>query len=217
MSEKKIVNNALDYVVFENVYLKKLSPGSQRKAQTILEAWIDLVSRKKSLHVSLNDLAKELETPSSSLKYYFSGIEELRETAFQYVRVIYQSYVVNSVSEVGLADPYKTICSYFDSSVEWPKINPKYTFLWLQFLSLSSKYKTRREFNSKAVEAGFQRLVSLIEYGQNAGVFQEGSAHHKARLIQILITGLILSEATEESAVIENQAEVVKKQCIELL
>lgn len=213
----KVLENHLENVVFSSVYLKKVSPGSQRKAHSILEVWIDLVNRKKTLSVSFADLAKELDSSRSTLQHYFSGIEDLRETAFKYVRVLYQSHVVESVANLQDNDPKKIFETYFDQSVAWPKITPKYSFLWIEFLALSSKYKTRQDLNCEAVKAGLMRLSSVIEHGQAIGLFAKGSPEKKARLIQILITGLILSEATEGQSVFEGQVQAVREHCLFLI
>ena len=211
----KYLRDNAKFLLFSEIYFKFQSHGSKRKALAIVESAIQLFAKKGFENTTLNMIVNDTGLSRSTIFYYFSTLEEIQLYSLKYIRVLYQSYVVSTLKEKEKA--LESFDAYFDSCFKWPELFGSYTSVWLNFLYKSRSNKKFCSINSEAVEVGFYRLISIIDRGCEEGVFKCQNSRDTARIIHLLITGLLLSEATERDELIESQRDKVKEECLRLL
>lgn len=199
MAIRRFIRDDYRYVIFAELYDSSNSPQRNHRAQRIVESAIKVYARSGLMESSLNQIAIESGCSLSTLKNYFKSSNELRFFTLKYVRVLYQEYVIHEMSKG--ADPKEALEIYLDCCLRWPRYFIAHQKVWLSFLSFAAGDSKLREMNQEAVRVGFERLKDLIQKGVQHGQFnlKTRSADQCARVIHTLVTGVILSQATENS------------------
>lgn len=215
MAIRNFLKDDLRFILFSEIYLFTTSAKAKRKALNIVETAIDVIAVHGMKKSTLAMVAKRSKMSESSILYYFSSFQNLQIFCLKYSRVLYQKYVISNVTKS--QNPIKMFELYFDSCLLWPRYFPKHKALWIDLFHQTLTSKKMRAFSTEMVTVGFERLHELIRLGHESGHFHSTNSLQTARTIHILITGLLLSEATEENELIEQQNEIIKSQCFQIL
>ncbi|MEM7646425.1 MAG: TetR/AcrR family transcriptional regulator [Pseudomonadota bacterium] len=212
---RQFLRDDVHYVVFSEIYLKTKSGPGRRKALKILEAAIRLMAQKGIHAVTLTMIAKQAQVSRSLVNHHFSTIQEIHLYSIKYVRLLYQEFVVEKIAQAqGQSDIFNV---YFDACLTWPQYFPDHVKFWFSFLHQTTGDKKLRSLHTEMVRVGSQRLFELIRQNSPDSPLSDEDLRMKTRQIHILITGLLLSEATEDHDLIENQRRGVKELCFEIL
>lgn len=218
------MKNDIKFVVFSEIYQRHSAPKSKREALSILSSAIELFGKKGFNTTTMSMIAKHYGTSTTKVSYYFGTLPELQTSAIKYTRYLFQSYVVDEMSKKKTS--LEMFNCYFTCCITWPRYFESHTRLWISFLHLCTLKEELRAINTQAVDVGFLRLVELIQLGQESGQFICKDERKVAKLIQTLVTGLLLANASEgnkSDKINEDKSnqidtsELVRRQCLELL
>ncbi len=216
MSIRKYLKDDMNFVLFSEIYYRYSSPKAKREALNILNGAIELFARKGFQTTTLSMVAKRYGSSTTKVLYYFGSLEELRLSAIKYTRYLFQSYVVEQM-EKG-ATPRDKFLIYFECCLTWPRYFGNHTSLWVSFLHLCTLDDKLKAINTAAVIVGSDRLTELIRAGKQMGEFACDDEKQSARMIQSLLTGLLLSNASEEHDQTNSDLnEAVKSTCLVIL
>lgn len=211
----KITELDLQRIVFSEVYQRFSEPKAQRKAFDIMESAIKCIAKMGFDKVTLTMIARESGVTRPLLKYYFNNIDEILEFSIKYIRLLFQRKAVNSMTSV--SNPKEMLLKYIDSCFKWINEDRSHAIVWLAFLHRAATSKKARELNTKAVIAGEERILSLIEFGQQLGEFQCNELEFNSKALQIMITGALISSLSENPRDTINYHQQVKVSCLRLL
>jgi AcrR family transcriptional regulator len=192
----KIIKNELSYLVFGEIYQKLVEPKQKRKAFSILEATVHCLAKSGFDHISLEMISREAGISRTLIHHYFDGIDDLEAAAVKYVRLLFQKLVVDSMLKESRADEMLT--KYIIACFDWVETFRSHALVWLSFLHLSASQKHWRTLNTTAVNAGEERIAALLIKGREDGSLKfEGESLPLAKMIQILITGALVTSISE--------------------
>jgi AcrR family transcriptional regulator len=211
-----IIKDDVRYLLFSEIYSKFSEPKTQRKAFALLESAISTFDRKGFRDVTLTMIARESGSTRQLLSHYFDGLEEIRELALKYIRVIGQRIVISAIPAD--SPPDKMLKGYLDAHYFWAMNYKSHLRVWLGFLNSSARSKGDREMNVTAVTAGRNRLEELIRGGVVSGVFKNVDPQNAARLIQTTLLGYLVATLTEEDTAESGKAfaEMITRECMRL-
>ncbi len=214
-SKSQFLKDDLRYILFSKMSTLPATPLGKKKAHAIIEVVISHVARHGALMTSMSEIAKKTDLPRSSISHYFKTLDEIHESSFQFIRFLYQAFVLEAIGTE--THPEKIFKIYFFAALDWPLIFPKYSRAWISFFHLTLLNPKFRDLNTESVRIGYERLLALIDAGKNAKVFNPESTSSAARAIHLVLTGLILSEATEDNAHAQEQRNAMYDFCCKIL
>lgn len=211
---KKIVKDNLRYLAFTEIYQKTSVPKAQRKAFFLIEAMIYCLSRKGFSRISLAMVARQAGVSKPLLRHYFTNLDEMLVVAIKYIRLHFQQIAIDAISKQ--KQPDQMIEAYLNSCFHWVKEFSDNSRVWLAFLHLCSHQKKFRELNTLAVQAGEDRIESMIYAGIQTGFFNTSDARAAAKNLQVFITGALVSYVSEDLVDRKAFQESVCKHCLQI-
>ncbi|MFN8847965.1 MAG: TetR/AcrR family transcriptional regulator [Bdellovibrionales bacterium] len=190
----------MDSIIFAKTdfatLLKAPKKGIRRQIQ-IANSTIELLHEKGLSEFSYEELASKCEISRGVIYSYFPKLENLLLFTSAYIRFQFQSLVIEAVSKC--RSPQDMIEAYILSSLSWVDVFPKHGTIWLLFFHQCAVSEQVMKHNSDWVNLGTQRIEAIILGGNKAGIFHFNVENSKwlARHIQLLVTGGLISRATE--------------------
>lgn len=189
---ESIIYSKIDY----SALLKGQKKGLRRQLQ-IAEFTIDILHRKGLVNFSYDDLAKKCGITRGVIYSYFPRLEDLLLFSCGLIRYRFQTLVVSEVSKA--KTPKEMLIAYATQSLRWTELLPKDATVWLLFFHYCTVSAEVASYNREWVDLGTQRIAAILLGGlkHKQFLFPEVQALNLARHIQILVTGGLLSHATE--------------------
>lgn len=212
---KSIIKDDLRYQVFSELYLKFTEPKARRKAFAILEASVKCYAKKGWERTTIEMIAREVGESRTQIQYYFPKAEELRELAIRYVRLMFQQFAIDKMTNE--KSPKAMLEVYLRSCFRWVDQSKTHALLWLSFLHAASSNEKDQNLNTTAVLAGSERLISLVKAGILAEQFHCEDPEGCAKVIQVLITGAMISYASETLPNTKKFEDMIIEKCFCLL
>jgi AcrR family transcriptional regulator len=150
------------------------------------------------------------------LNHYFKTRENLFEMTAEYVRLTIQEIVVEHLKMTTSSD--EMIITYIKINLDWINQNPNHLKFWIHFMTMSTHDKSCRKKNTAYVEMGQRRINEIINLGIKDKKIKIliGDSESMARSIQFLITGYLLSFATENRSnneIIKQRKNIIVLSC----
>lgn len=193
---KKIISEDLKHLIFDEIYHRYNEPKTRRKAFAVLESSINVFAKKGFENVTFKMISREAGLTPPSLRYYFSDLEEIKESSAKYVHIIAQKIVVEALTKSD--EPHAMLNDYLWAHYAWASNFKNHLHLWLGFIFYSSRRKKERALNTEAVLNGAYRISEILAKGRKTGVFKHDNDFASARMIQTLILGWLTTISTED-------------------
>ncbi|MFK8138485.1 MAG: TetR/AcrR family transcriptional regulator [Bdellovibrionales bacterium] len=204
------MNPAASIVLETGLHGKNLSKGQLRQKK-IIESGIDLFYRDGLNSSKLVDIAEKAEATRTIINHYYKNKEGLFIACITYIREDFQRRAIQGVDK--LTKPEEILESYLSNTISWGLEKPKYSSLWIYFFYRVSSDIRLKKLNTQFVETGTERITYFLSQ-----TGQTGDLSRKAHLLQNLLIGFIIGNATEINK--SKKKEIVEKQteeCLEFL
>jgi AcrR family transcriptional regulator len=181
-----------------NVYtgLFTLAPTkAQRRMVQIIEAAIKNYCTIGVENTTYDSIAKTCKTSRSLIQHYFKDKDEIFEMVVKYIRVHYQQYAINAFQKK--EQPMDRLVAYAEAALAWVEEYPKYQRVWNLFFYYCGINPRWRALETELVTLGHERITALLQDGANQGIFAPDNLKRRAKQIQVLLTGAIVTASTE--------------------
>jgi AcrR family transcriptional regulator len=192
---KKVLKNELDFFLFSEIYQRFQEPRAKRKALNLLESTIQCLSRKGFDGITLEMIARESAVTRPLIKHYFDDLQELKVFSIKYIRLLFQTLAVDEMKKA--KNPAEMLGAYIDSCFRWVSNHRSHSLVWLAFMHRCAHNSEMRQLNTEAVDTGNERIETLLELGKSQSVFHFDLANETAKMIQVLITGALITFVSE--------------------
>jgi AcrR family transcriptional regulator len=156
-------------------------------------------------------IAREAGATRPLLRHYFKDAEEVRDVTIKYILLLFQKVAVDALAKEQTAD--LMLIAYVESCFYWVKNFRVHSLVWLSFLHRCANQPKLREINTLATSVGEERITALLGKGVKEGVFSASSLKSPAKAIQTLITGALITAATENHEDLKHFADGVGQSC----
>lgn len=190
---------------------------SQKQRVKIVEAAIKSFALNGIEKTTYTSLAKDCGISRPLIHHYFPTLDSLFLLAARYVRQTLLECALEGLTR-NSANEKKQLDGYIEGCFNWLKLFPLQAKFWMLYYYQAALDDDAHAENSQLVEAGHQRIRSIIESGKKKGLFSFSNSHETAKMIQVLITGGFVSLVTETGYLNEdNSVELVQKFVHQLL
>jgi len=174
-----------------------LAPSrAQRRMLQILEAAIRNYCTIGIENTTYDSIAKTCKISRSLIQHYFQDKDEIFEMVVKYIRVQYQQYAIKAFQQK--EDPKERLMAYAESAVRWIHDYPNYQKVWNLFYYYCGVNARWRNLETELVTLGHNRITALLQAGADQGIFPGDHLSKRAKQIQVLITGAIVTGSTED-------------------
>lgn len=171
---------------------------ADRAMLSIIEGAIVCYAKAGIDGVTMDEIAKSSGVSRSLVIHYFKTQREVFNLAVKHIRLEFQRLAIRSIQ---VADtPIAKLEAYVDSTFQWIEKHPKHARVWLLHLYGCSVGVKERALNTELSDIGQTRIVALLEAVGTAGL-ERSQLEWKAKLIQIIISGALLTALTENHAI----------------
>lgn len=176
--------------------IKSQKKGDRRKIQ-IAESVIKLIHRDGLENLSYEKIAQSCKVVRGVIYSYFPTLTDVLLFTCQMIRFRFQNFVILEVRKQ--STPRDMLIVYIAQALLWTIEFPNDSTVWLLFFHKCCISPELSKANSQWVDMGIERIVGLIDAGTIKGEFALPKSLQKAvaRQIQLLITGELISLATE--------------------
>ncbi len=192
-----------------------LSIGQKRMLQ-IVEGAIQVFLKVGIEQATYAKIALASHVSRPLIQHYFPSKKQIIEASFKYLRSVYLSEVLDNLKTrtIDCKSAKEFLLEYISLNFEFLSTNKNAAYMHVGFLffhysGVDSRIKAH---NSYFVRQGTERIKGMLERGIADGSFHISSNEvwKIARMIQIVITGALLSCATEvEDNVTNIQRDVI--------
>jgi AcrR family transcriptional regulator len=204
-------NDLVHSVVMAEFFEFAPSKAQKRQIQ-IVESSIKLFATDGFDSTTYEKIAKKCGVTRPLVMHYFPEKEELLRWSIRYIRANLQWIAVEAIKKE--VKPIKQLEAYVRSTFYWIKNFPEHARVWLLFYyhcGIDPKYN---EINTELVSLGHERIKSLL--GQMESRAHETQLYFRAKMIQNLITGSLLSALTERDLELKDLEEWTVAQVLEI-
>lgn len=206
----KAIDQSLLHELFDTLATK-----AQRTQMAILEAAIKNYSKVGVDETTYEKIAKTCKVSRPLIQHYFPDQHELFTLTMKYIRAKFQQISVEAIREE--MSPDKQLEAYVRSNFSWAQRFRAHANVWLLFYHYCGVHPKFRELNTTFVRMGHERIQGLLELGIQRKVFACKDPYMNAKLIQIIITGALVSICTDNSPIpVPKFQEEIVKLCLEL-
>lgn len=171
-------------------------PQEARICYSIIDAGVTCFSRQKTSQVTLKSIAREAGISVKTVKKYYSSVNEMRPVVALFVRKVFQQLAIEKLAVS--KSPREQFINYFEACFLWIDFLPSHFNFWLYLVRCTRFDPKIRQLNTELVDMGTQRIAAMVLAGQESHQFKSNLPANIARDIQVYITGVMLSETTEE-------------------
>jgi AcrR family transcriptional regulator len=188
---------------------------AQRRMLQIIEGAIRNYISLGVENTTYESIAKACKISRPLIQHYFKDKDEVFQMAVKYIRVNYQQYTIQAFRNKNT--PQERLAAYVDAAVGWVKAFPAHQRVWNLFYYYCGVDKRLCDLNTELVNIGHDRITALLQEGAEAGVFAADNLKGRAKQIQVLITGSIVTITTETLyADIEEFRAQITEACVRL-
>lgn len=205
-----IERDRLRFLIFDDLYLRFTDPKIKRKAFTILEAAITCFARKGWDETTIVMVAREAGISRSLINHYFKNVAELRVFALKYIRLRFQTLVLEKMKKGTTATDMLSL--YVTGCFDWLETSRTQAVVWFSFLTRCTRSHPDRRLNTEAVDTGTERLQQLITQAAQKGELHCDNPVAAAEMIQVVITGTLVTLASENCS--EEKIHRLKETCV---
>ncbi len=179
----------------------ELFPAEASKSQIqrvrIVEAAIESFAVEGIEKTTYSNLAKKCGISRTLIHHYFPTVESLFLLAARYVRQTLLRLALQGMEGTG-DDPRAQLEGYVRGCFKWVELFPQQTSFWMLFFYQSSMQGQARNENSELVANGQKRIESMLSKGKELGYWQFTDGKAAAKMVQLFLTGGIVSCITED-------------------
>ena len=177
--------------------VRSTKKGDVRKLQIVDKA-INLIFESGIEGFSFETLSKRSKVSRPLLYHYFPDLNDLYLFMATLIRYRYQNHVIEEMKNKILIQD--VLRAYIGGALGWFDTSPKEACVWLIYFVQCSRSPEIAAQNQSLVEMGRQRIEQLLSVGLMKGEFRlpPDRVAVIARRIQVLITGQLVSRATEK-------------------
>jgi len=205
-------------IEFKLLCLKELDPDlphSQLRIKlTILDAAIRCFAIHRVGAVSLQRIATEAGTTVKTIRKYFGNIFELKNSSAAFVRKLMQKFVVGPIAANAFGP--EAFDQYYLNCFAWLQQYPEHFNFWLYVLRATRNEGDLRRLNSSLVTNGTDRIASFLKGHPTTRNLTARVQRERARAAQLLLTGAMISQATEDLRSTET-CEIARQYCHSIL
>ncbi len=180
---------------------------AQEQQLKIIEAAIASFSINGIEKTTYTNLAKTCGISRPLINHYFPTLDDLFLLTAKYVRRNLLNLAMEELEKVKSKNPQEQIQGYFKGCIRWVKEHPHQCSFWFLYFYQASRNKKNRIENTKLVEAGHKRLQDILEFGNESGFWKIENSMMVAKLVQVTITGAMVSCMSEDGYLTPNKAE----------
>jgi len=172
-----------------------LPSRAQRRMIQIIEGAIKNYISLGVENTTYESIAKTCKISRPLIQHYFKDKDEVFEMAVKYIRLNYQQYTIQAFKDKH--EPMERLVAYIESAISWLKDFPSHQRVWNLFYYYCGVDPKMRALNTELVTMGHERITALLQQGADAGVFAPDNLVGRAKQIQVLLTGTIVTATTE--------------------
>lgn len=175
-----------------------LSPGkAERRVVQILEGAIQTYIKVGIENTNFYSISRTCKVSRPLIQHYFASKEQLFEKVAQYIRINFQQIAVDAISSnLAYRDRLK---AYVESLFTWRKKFPKHAKVWNLVYFYAAVDLKSQQLHSELAQTGFERITALLKAGAKEGEFAKGDYGRRAKLIQTMYTGGLITVSTESN------------------
>jgi AcrR family transcriptional regulator len=184
----------LDVSIAEELFPSSLQKGQRRKIE-IVQAAIRHYARSGIEGATFERIARTCKIGRTLVLHYFKDREELFTFSMKFVRGTLHRMITERVARE--ANARAKLQAYVQANFAWGLEHPDHCKAWLLFFYRSATGKAHRQTHAELVDIGHERITALIELGVAEGVFRCPGPSLTAKMVQVLITGALVSVTLE--------------------
>ncbi|MGE0764662.1 MAG: TetR/AcrR family transcriptional regulator [Bdellovibrionales bacterium] len=165
--------------------------GARRQLQ-IANSAVDLLARDSVANFSFEKLAQSCRVTRTLIYRYYPTFSDLMAFLGALIRHRYQEFVIKRMESQ--KNPAAIFKAYIGALLDWFEVYPNDAHVWLAYFHQSSVTANLRSKNKEMVDMGAERISQMLQMNAQ----QKRDFSSQARCIQFLITGYLVSKATEE-------------------
>jgi AcrR family transcriptional regulator len=171
--------------------------GDQKRFEIINTA-IRLLAKQGIAALAFDQIANEIGTRRSHIRYYFHSREDLLNDILKYITATAQEITIEEVQKAASAKA--RLLAIADGAFIWSDRHPEQLKVMLLFYFIFSHDEAFCKMHTEIRTAGWMRLQSVLE-----SVWTDNSKMKKripevAKNLQAVITGLLVEKATIQNA-----------------
>jgi hypothetical protein len=204
----------IERTIWQDFFEAKLSKGQERKIQ-VVETAIEIIAKEGPDSMTYDHLAEKCGVTRQLIIHHFPDRTDLLRWGARFTRAHMQNFAVTRMK--AQLTTKGQLRAYIQSTFEWCELNPKYASFWLYYFYQCSNKKEFKKQNSEFVEMGHTRIEALLQQGFKEKAFHCPNTYGTAKIIQNIITGSLVSYATENYGEVRLQLEAWTLESIEKL
>lgn len=181
--------------LFTQLFEPKLSQGDQ-KILKIIDGAIECYAKSGVDGVTMDKIAKESGVSRPLVFHYFEDKREIFTLAVKRIRLNFQRVAIEAIQKA--STPTAKLKAYVESTFDWVESFPSHIRVWLLYLYQCSTDRADLALNTELVNTGHDRIMALLREGIETGEFAKGPVEWRAKLIQLVISGALVSSVSEE-------------------
>jgi len=178
------------------------NPRARRRLIEILEGALHCYATIGFDKTTYQEIANACGVTQPLVIHYFKKKTDIFELVARYIRLNFQNMAIEAISKETTAE--KMMIAYNDSCFEWSQKFSQHAKVWALYYyhcGLKPKYK---KLNTEMVTLGEARILAILEAGVKAKEFQPGALSVRARMIRLVVTGMLILDNTEKLPVSRN-------------
>lgn len=188
---------------------------AQKRQFAIIEAAIKCYASVGVDRTTFDRIAQVGKMSRPIIQHYFKDKHEIFLRAVKYIRANFQQLAVDAI--LSKTNPKDQLEAYIRCTFDWIEDYSHHMKVWLLYFYYCGFDSELKELNTELVEMGTKRIAALIETGNEAGIFRSKSPAEHARLIQVNITGALISASTENIANRKKFADLIVRNAHDIL
>lgn len=167
-----------------------------RRAQQIVENATEFIAKAGYENLDFVKLAKKCKITRPLINHYFPEKEQLLLAVVSFVAVEHQKFLLEQIPE-NQKSMKEVLRSYILANLEWPRKKNAHAKVWMHYLALAAYQESERMENTRSVDHGAKRIEEILKQGILQEEWGGFEASWKAKSLQLLITGAVISLITE--------------------
>ncbi len=168
---------------------------AQRRMIQILEAAIRCYVTIGIESTTYESIAKQGKMSRPLIQHYFKDKNAIFEMVVKYIRVNFQKIAVDAIQKA--KTPEEQLRQYVGSLFIWRKKYPLHVKVWNLVYYYAAVNPDIRRLHTDLATMGHDRITELLAAGAEAGVFAKGEFRKRAKIIQTLYTGGLITASSE--------------------
>ncbi len=202
-----------------SIQVSDLFQLSATKAQdqqfNIIEAAIKSFAKNGIEGTTYTQLAKDCNVSRPLVHHYFPSLDDLFLLTAKYVRMTLLKCATDEMGKAVNSSPKEQLLLYIQGCFNWIRLYQDQCSFWFLYYYQASRLPMARKENTVLVAEGHLRIKQLLDLGNNNKFWSIKNTYEKAKLIQITITGGMISTMSEDGYLSTDVAEKIVKNAIE--